>query len=187
MPVTLLLGPMSSEKTMELIRFVERQRFTKKKTVAVKYAKDNRYGNDDALHSHSGASTFAHRVMMLSDLKEEELNDAYHIVIDEGQFFADLEPFVTRWANRGKNIVIAALNGDYLQHEWPVISSMIPKVEYIEKYNAVCVDCGSEEGAFTVKLPSYQSDAIEDIGGADKYKSVCRACLVKMHEEQHKQ
>lgn len=181
MPVTLLLGPMSSEKTSELIRLIERQRFTKKKTVAVKYAEDVRYGDDDALHSHSGASVFAHRVMLLSDLKEEELLDAYYIVIDEGQFFADLEPFVTRWANRGKNVVVAALNGDYLQNPWPAITSMIPKVEYIEKYNAVCVDCGSEEGAFTVKLPSYQSDAVKDIGGADKYKTVCRLCLVKMH------
>lgn len=186
MPVTLLLGPMFSEKTSELISYVRKQRFTKKKTIAVKYAKDIRYGDEDALQSHNGDSIFSHRVMLLFDLNKDEVEAADNIVIDEGMFFADLKPFVTMWANCGKTIVIAALNGDYLQHDWPVISSMIPEVEYIEKYNAICLDCGSEEGSYTVKLPSNHSVAIEDIGGIDKYKTVCRACLVKMHKEQHK-
>lgn len=183
MSVTLLLGPVSSEKTSKLCSIARRQVYTKRKLVTIKYAKDVRYGDDDALHSHNGAMVYSHRVLKLADVDTALLEEAYLILIDEGQFFKDLQSFVTHWANRGKHVTVAALNGDFLQNSWPPVTDLIPHVEYIEKFNAVCIDCGSECGAFTVKQPSNTSLEVEDLGGFDKYKTVCRACLVKMHDK----
>ena len=178
----MLLGPMCSEKTSQLCRIARRQEYTKRKLVTVKYAKDKRYGDDDALHSHNGEIIFSHRVLKLSELDVSKLEEAYLILIDEGQFFVDLESFATTWANRGKHVTIAALNGDFRQNPWPSVQALIPQAEYIKKYNAVCTDCGSEAGTFTIKQPSNTSLEVEDIGGPDQYKTVCRTCLVRLHQ-----
>lgn len=50
--LTMILGPMFSGKSTELIYTVNRYKHKNKKTVLVKYGEDTRYGDDDKVITH---------------------------------------------------------------------------------------------------------------------------------------
>lgn len=76
-------------------------------------------------------------------------------------------------ANKGKIIVVAALDGTYQRIGFGDILNLIPLAESIIKLHAVCMKCYNN-ASFTKRISNEK--AIEIIGGADKYMSVCREC-----------
>ncbi len=48
----LIIGPMFSGKSTELISTVKRYKYKNKKTILVKYDKDNRYSSEDKVVTH---------------------------------------------------------------------------------------------------------------------------------------
>lgn len=84
--IDLVIGPMFSGKTTELIRRVRRNVAASKKCLLVKYKGDNRYTEDPVLSTHDHIHTEAKAVSTLSEVS----NTVWHydiIAIDEGQFF----------------------------------------------------------------------------------------------------
>ena len=63
------------------------------------------------------------------------------IGIDEGQFFPDLVPFAEQMADKGKIIIVAALDGDFQRKGFGDILNLVPLAESIVKLNAVCMMC----------------------------------------------
>lgn len=55
---------------------------------------------------------------------------------------------------------------------------LVPFAETLKKLSAVCLGC-SEEAHFTLKH-SHLTGEVEDIGGIDKYKPVCRGCFLSL-------
>lgn len=114
-------------------------------------------------------------------LAEVDKVDDYDVVaIDEGQFFEDIVEFADAWANKGKIVVVAALDATF---ERKVIASnkpfgkvcqLVAIAETVQKLSAVCLAC-SEWAYFTLKLDS-TSKEVTDIGGIEKYHPVCRGC-----------
>jgi thymidine kinase len=91
------------------------------------------------------------------------------IGIDEGQFvsfghlftdiilqflllfqFKDLVKYAQDFANAGKTVIIAALNGDYRQQPFNNVTLLMPVAEKIEKLSAVCA-CG-QSASFTFRM-----------------------------------
>jgi thymidine kinase len=100
---------------------------------------------------------------------------AYDVVgIDEGQFFPDLLHFVELWANLGKIVIVAALDGTFQRKPFGNVLSLVPLAESVTKLNSVCMMCYAD-APFTRRLTS--ETEVEVIGGADKYIAVCRACF----------
>ena len=78
-------------------------------------------------------------------------------------------------ANKGKFVVIAALDGDFRRQPFGDILSLIPLAETVTKLNAVCMNCFGD-AAFSKRITLSDGEKVEVIGGADKYMAVCRTC-----------
>jgi thymidine kinase len=99
------------------------------------------------------------------------------IGIDEGQFFDDIIEFSELWANKGKIIIIAGLDGTFQRKPFGKITELIPLCETVIKLKAICSIC-FKDASFSKKLDIKEKDVI-DVGGKDKYISVCREHFYK--------
>ena len=54
------------------------------------------------------------------------MNDTIDVVaVDEGQFYEDLVEFCERWANEGKVVLVAALDGTYERKPFQNVSRLL--------------------------------------------------------------
>ncbi|XP_028912821.1 thymidine kinase, cytosolic isoform X3 [Ornithorhynchus anatinus] len=128
--IQVILGPMFSGKSTELMRRVRRFQIAQYKCLVIKYAKDVRYGHSFSTHDRNTMEALP--ACVLRDVTQDALGVAV-IGIDEGQFFPDTVEFSEAMANAGKTVIVAALDGTFQR-----------KVEVIggaDKYHAVCRVC----------------------------------------------
>jgi thymidine kinase len=182
MSIELILGPMFSGKTSELFRRLNRAKYTGQSTIVFKYIKDRRYLPANGPHGPYGLSrAVSHDLIQvnavpINDFGElSELPDADVIGIDEGQFIGGAPLFAMAAAEAGKRVIISALDSDFRMMPWKNIQRLIPVSEQIDKLHAVCFKC-KRDASFTKRLDS-DNEAVEDIGGADKYVASCRLCF----------
>ncbi|KAI3384957.1 hypothetical protein SNEBB_005133 [Seison nebaliae] len=174
--IQLILGPMFSGKTTELLRRVKRYSLSKFRTLLVKYEKDCRYDEFNVI-THDKNICPDLDTVATSNLQSimHSLIAADVIGIDEGQFFPDLVSVCESLASiERKIIIVAMLDGTYEREKFGNCLQLIPKAEKVEKLSAICMRCFSEKAAFTQRLTDETS--IELIGGTEKYASVCRSC-----------
>ncbi|KAI6231384.1 Thymidine kinase, cytosolic [Aphelenchoides besseyi] len=176
--INLIVGPMFSGKTTELLRQCRRHTLAKRRVVIVKYKKDTRY-DDVMICTHDSLKMDGLRAIRLDDVWDK-LMDSDVIGIDEGQFFEDVVEGAELLANRGKTVIVAALDGDYQRNQFESIAKLVPLAEKVEKITAVCQFCG-HSASFTLR--TIASDVREVIGGAEMYQAVCRRCYHKTREE----
>jgi thymidine kinase len=176
--IEIIFGPMFSGKTTELLRRINRRMFAKQKCLLIKYKFDNRY-SDTEMATHDSL-----KINALSCTHLEEIKDAYkeyHVIgIDEGQFFPDIIEFSELYANEGKIVIIACLDGTFQRKPFGKILELIPLAEKVTKLSAVCVLCG-KSGSFTQRIVA--NDQVELIGGTESYRPLCRACFLLKDKE----
>ncbi|KAI6214229.1 hypothetical protein M3Y94_00243200 [Aphelenchoides besseyi] len=177
--INLIVGPMFSGKTTELLRQCRRHTLAKRSVVIVKYKKDTRY-DDIMVCTHDSLKMEGLRAIRLADVWDR-LMDSDVIGIDEGQFFEDVVERAELLANCGKTVIVAALDGDYKRKQFESIAKLVPLAEKVEKITAVCQFCG-HSASFTLR--TIMSDVREVIGGAEMYQAVCRHCYHRIREEQ---
>lgn len=180
MSLHLILGPMYSCKTSELIRLADRYRIADKKVIIVKYIADNRYSKEE-LATHSGIKVLADATTDLLGNVDFEPYDV--ICVDEVQFYADNVSLI-EWADKGKIVVASGLSGNYLRHQFQGIPELISAADKITHLNSVCMICKSENGSFSAMKKdkaaiSGKAAETEFIGGQETYLALCRQCYVK--------
>jgi len=171
MMIHLIIGPMFSGKSTELLRRLTRAQIAGKRVALLRPAIDTRLN-------------ITHDKRPLQDIKEhilENLDDfdaeqADVIGIDEGQFFSELAHFAHKWANQRKKVVIAGLDATSELTPFEEILNVVPLAEEVIKLNAVCMACGSENGAFTVFKHGEKRQKVQ-VGGQDMYEARCRYCI----------
>ena len=171
--IRLILGPMFSSKTSQLISELERAKFAKKNVVLIRPKTDDR-----AFLTHSGIlppieEVFLDRITGLGNAASYDV-----IGIDEGQFFPDLARDVDNIANLGIKVIIAALNSTSEQQPFESVQGLIPLAEEIVKKNAVCMECGSEYATYSYYKAGDKKDKIKT-GGSEDYEALCRECYHK--------
>jgi len=171
--IQVILGPMFSGKTTELLRRIRRFTIAKRKCVVIKYNKDTRYDAECAA-THDRQTEKAISAGTLSEVPSSVLSNADVVGVDEGQFFSDIVEFSENIANQGKVVIVAALDGTFERKPFGAILGLIPLAEQVIKLSAVCMLC-NEEAAFTKRLSGEMK--VEVIGGQDKYISTCRRCF----------
>jgi thymidine kinase len=173
--IQVILGPMFSGKTTELIRRLKRYQFANHRCLIIKYQRDTRYDKENiSTHDHQTMSAVA--CLQLDTLLTGDLVDQFSVIgIDEGQFFPDTVEFTEQMANRGKTVIVAALDGSYQRRGFGDILNLIPLAESVIKLTAVCMIC-FEEASFTKRIGAEKQ--LEVIGGAEKYMAVCRRCYM---------
>ncbi len=179
--VEVICGPMFSGKSEELIRRVTRSRIARIPVQTFKPQLDNRYSEDQVV-SHSSLSVSAIPVET-SDQLLKTVEDATEVIgIDEGQFFdIGLVEVVEHLASKGKQVIIAGLDTDYLRRPFEPIPTLCDRAEYVTKVLAVCHKCGGP-GMYTQRIVS--SDDLVVLGAEGSYEARCRHCYDPGEPEQ---
>ncbi|XP_036766306.1 thymidine kinase, cytosolic isoform X2 [Manis pentadactyla] len=146
--IQVILGPMFSGKSTELMRRVRRFQIAQYKCLVIKYAKDTRYSSNFSTHDRNTMEALP--ACLLRDVAQEALGVAV-IGIDEGQFFPDIVEFSETMANAGKTVIVAALDGTFQRKAFGTILNLVPLAESVVKLTAVCMEC-FREAAYTKRL-----------------------------------
>ncbi|ALA62434.1 thymidine kinase [Turkeypox virus] len=172
--IHLILGPMFSGKTTELIRRMKRFNISNLRCVIIKHSSDNRYtDNEYIVYTHDNINISAVSTDMLMPLIQK-IKNVDVIGIDEGQFFCDISEFCELMANNGKIIVVAALNGDFKRELFGNIFKLLPIAESISMLTAVCMKC-YKDASFSKRVTD--DTRVKLIGGKETYMAVCRTCF----------
>lgn len=84
--IQLIIGPMFSGKSTELLRRLRRCQFAMLRCLMIKYEKDERY-DSDMFSTHDGTKVKAAKCQKLEQI--EAVTAEYDVIgIDEGQFFS---------------------------------------------------------------------------------------------------
>lgn len=169
----IMLGPMFSGKSTELIRQIRLMKVINKKVLVLKPKIDNRYVQDK-ITSHNWETVDCVVVEKLSEITDDKLIDISMIIIDEGQFFSDLKVMVLHWVEElKKHIIIGGLDGDYKRKPMGQILDLIPYSDKCIKFQSVCNICKDGTPAiFTHRTVSTKKTVL--VGGSESYISLCR-------------
>lgn len=169
----IVIGPMFSGKSSELIRYIKQFRVINKKILILKPECDKRY-DSNRIVSHDGIKEDCIVVNDLLELDEKQINNHDIIIIDEGQFFINLKVCVLNWVEKlNKNVIISGLDGDFQRNPIGEILDLIPYCDYYKKYTALCKLCNDGTPAIFSKRINGSSEQVL-IGESDCYVAVCR-------------
>lgn len=171
--IELVCGCMFSGKTEELMRRLRRAKIAKQKVEIFKPILDSRYHNENIVSHDENAirSTpvqFANDILLLSE-------NCKVVGIDEVQFFDnEIVNVANKLANKGKRVILAGLDMDFLGKPFYPTSELMAIAEFVTKMHAVCVKCGN------LASHSYRiSDSSEKVllGETNIYEARCRSCF----------
>jgi thymidine kinase len=176
----LILGPMFSGKSTELIRKIRLAKIINKKVLVIKPLLDQRYNNNKIV-SHSFDSEDCNTVEFLYSLNES-IKHYDVIIIDEGQFFADLKETVIKWVDEFyKEVIIGGLDGDFKREPIGKILELIPYADKCKKISSLCKICNDgTKGLFSYRITENENQV--QIGGVESYIPLCRNHYLKKIE-----
>jgi thymidine kinase len=172
--IEVIAGSMFSGKSEELIRRLRRAQIAKQKVQIFKPLIDDRFGEDHIV-SHSDMRIASQNVRNSEELVGQVHDDTEVVGIDEGQFFdLNLPAACNTLADRGKRVIVAGLDQDYLGRPFEPMPQLLAIAEYITKTLAICVICG-EPANHTQRLV-VNSDRVL-VGATGVYEARCRHCF----------
>jgi len=172
--IEVITGSMFSGKSEELIRRLRRAQIARQHVQIFKPLVDDRFCESHIV-SHSDMRMASQNVRRSDDLATCVDDDTDVVGIDEGQFFDTGLPAVCNaLANRGKRVIVAGLDQDYLGRPFDPMPQLLAIAEYITKTLAICVVCG-EPANHTQRLVD-SSDRVL-VGASGLYEARCRHCF----------
>lgn len=168
----LIIGPMFSGKSTELLRRVSCCEAIGMKSLLINHTFDTR--TKCFIKTHNGKKKQAVKTdSLLSIINMDVFQKADVIGIDEAQFFKDLKPFILEIEKYNKNIFVSGLDGDYLRNPIGQILECIPLCDKVDKLNSLdMIDKDGSKGIFTKRITKSNDTVL--IGADDKYLSVNR-------------
>lgn len=181
--LTLIVGPMYSGKTSELLSLVEIYSLGRKKYLVFKPEIDTRYSVDHVV-SHTGQKVPAITVPGSGGLLEkfESVNEKLDaIFVDEVHFFdADIVDAVKKIILDGVDVFCVGLDMSYKHRPFKTTASLMAIADEVIKKKAVCHVCGEYKAVVSHKITDNSESEI-DVGGMEKYIAVCRECYLKLN------
>lgn len=174
----LILGSMFSGKTSYLLEVYKKCMFCNIPVAVINYAADNRYTSEPMLSTHDKqmipcilASTINEAITNHS----ETIDKAETVLINEGQFFADIEEqvkYLVEHAN--KRVYICGLDGDFERKPIGNLLQLVPFSDHIMKLKSLCSLCrDGTPGVFSFRTTNEKSQVVI---GSSNYIPLCRAC-----------
>ena len=174
----LILGSMFSGKTSYLLDVYKKCVFCNIPVAVINYAADNRYTTESMLSTHDKqmipcilASTISEAVKN----HEETINQAETILINEGQFFPDIEEKVKELVEgSNKRVYICGLDGDFERKPLGNLLQLVPFSDHIIKLKSLCSLCrDGTPGVFSFRITNEKSQVVI---GSSNYIPLCREC-----------
>ncbi len=183
MTLEVIMGPMFSGKTSELIRLVEREVYAKRKGAIFKAAFDNRYSSREVV-THNGLRYEAYSIVPTSTglrriARAAVAEDLYVVGVDEVNFFPlELASILDKLADK-KHVIACGLNIDFKAEPFETTMALVARADRVRHLSAVCVVCG-QEATRTQRLiegkPAPRDSPVIAVGGKELYEPRCRSC-----------
>lgn len=175
--IELIVGPMYSGKSEELIRRLKRAKIAKQNVIVFKPALDNRYSEEDVT-SHSGITIQAVAITNLDDVWKYVKVGTQVVGFDEVQFFdKEIVSIIMELADKGVRVICAGLDMDFKAEPFGVIPEIMARAEFVDKLQAVCVVCG-QPATRTQRIidgkPAKKDDPVILVGATESYEARCR-------------
>lgn len=180
MSLTLILGPMKSGKSYELISIFAPLKYSKIKFGLYQSKKNTR---DSSLTSRNGVNLEAKKIKSLSSI----LKDDVEIVgIDEIHMFEPKDILaIKKLLKKNVKVVVSGLDTDYRGVLFETIAKLFELIPEKVKYKkAICDICKENSGIFTQILKNDKpvTKNLPSVLAEDqryKYLAVCRKCFVQ--------
>lgn len=179
MSIHLIIGPMWSGKTTELLRRMKRHAAAGLSFEVVTTKMDDRY-HRDTISSHDGDKCAAN--YSVTSISGIEFKTKY-VFIDEGALIPDLAEGVL--ANPHITFHIAALNGTFMQTMFEPVAKIFPFATDVQWLTSICDLCKSEGATFHHRTAPSKDVIL--IGGKDSYNVLCRNCFNIITHSEKKQ
>jgi thymidine kinase len=173
--VEVIAGSMFSGKSEELIRRLRRAKIARQKVQVFKPEIDSRF-SDNHIVSHSEMRHESVNVRTAAEIHAHLQPETEVVGIDEAQFFDnELIAVANELAERGRRVIVAGLDTDYMAKPWEPMPQLLAIAEYITKTHAICMKCG-QSANYTQR--TFDSEERVAVGGAGMYEARCRSCFV---------
>ena len=179
--IEVVVGPMYSGKSEELIRRLKRAKIAKQNIIVFKPHIDDRYSKKDVV-SHSGNSIEAIPIEKSSDIYDLIDEDVQVVGIDEVQFFDEnIVNIAVDLANKGVRVIAAGLDMDFKGEPFGPTPRLLAVAEFVDKIQAICSVCG-QPATRSQRLingePAKYDKPIIQVGAVESYEARCRKCHV---------
>jgi thymidine kinase len=172
--IEVVVGPMFSGKSEELIRRLRRAEIARQRVQIFKPAIDSRYAANEIV-SHSGSGIASDNISKASEILEKIQPRTEVVGIDEAQFLGEeVLDVCTKLANLGKRVIVAGLDTDFRGRPFEPMPRLLAIAEEITKLLAICVRCGNP-AVHTQRL--VENDELIVVGASDSYEARCRRCF----------
>ena len=114
-----IFGPMFSGKTTYIVQKYKQHKLLDHKIAVINYMDDKRYSETE-LSTHDKITIKCIFIYRLSELKDNtEITNASVLMINEGQFFGDLQDFVLDMVEKHKKTVyVCGLDSDFQRNKF---------------------------------------------------------------------
>lgn len=180
----LILGPMFSGKTTQIIQIYNNYTYIGKKVAVINFAEDTRY-HDTMLSTHDRkmipcilSDNIVDNWTNPANKHYTEINAADVILINEGQFFKGLKEIVLNMVEQQNKIVyICGLDGDFKREKFGQMLELIPYCDKVSKLTSLCSQCRNGKKALFSSRVSNETEQV--VIGSDNYKPLCRTCYLQ--------
>lgn len=175
MSLSIILGPMFSGKSSHLLSMIHKYKAIDSPMFIITSSHDTRYKEGSIVNHNQDSFPADVAVSLLYNVKSNtKFFESNVIIIEEAQFYVDLVSFVLECVEvYEKNVILAGLDGDVHRKPFGKILDLIPYCDSVVKLKALCKICNDgTEAIFSSRKEA--SSLVVDVGGADKYESLCR-------------
>tara|TARA_A100001015_G_scaffold16899_2_gene19745 strand:- start:987 stop:1550 length:564 start_codon:yes stop_codon:yes gene_type:complete len=176
--LSIYVGPMYAGKSTRLIKLYNELNEKKQNVCVITHSDENRYSYDK-LSSHNNEQISCKKYKTLELFKSSEvdiLKTIDHILIDEAQFFVDLNICLDFVEKMKIHVSIFGLDCDFQRNKFGKILDLVPYCDYFEKLKGKCSLCDSNS-LFSHRKNDFKQQVL--IGKNDLYEPLCRFCFLK--------
>ena len=180
-------GCMFSGKTSYLLDVYKKCMFCNIPVAVINYAADNRYTTDPMLSTHDKQMIpciLANTIQDAIQNNLEAISLAETILINEGQFFPDIEEQVKYLVEQSnKRVYICGLDGDFNRKPIGNLLQLIPFSDEVVKLKSLCSLC--RDGTLGVFSFRITNETDQFIIGSSNYIPLCRECYQEESRKKH--
>lgn len=181
----LILGPVCSGKSAELIRRIDRYSIAGYNLLVVKPKLDTR---SKLIQSRNGSKISCVELTSINDIFDEliklgnnsnpslKLSHIDIIAFDEAQFFKDTYSVIKELINLGYKVLVSALDTDFYGEPFGDVIKLVTLSDDVKKMTSVCMSCKSDNAIFSQKLKVGGSQI--EVGDLELYHPRCINCFV---------
>ena len=184
----IILGSMYSGKSTRLLEIYKQCIFCNIPVIIINHSIDTRY-HESMVSTHDKVMAPCIQTTKLNDIWDYNDIDCHFnensenhlklrmadvILINEGQFFKDLNTVVEDMLKHNKRVYICGLDSDFERKKFGQILDLIPLCDKVSKLTSLCSQCkDGTPGIFSMRLTSEKQQTLV---GSDNYIPVCRKC-----------